>query len=505
MGWLTSNTSKDIVDLRDGRQSFMQLDASGGGRNNAGTVEQDGSFGNYAANGYGRNELAYACIRYRAESLPQAYIRVYQSDDATEIPEHPLRQLFANPNPVTNEFEFFELTSTYKDLAGTAFWLCVKGRNGQPAELWPLRPDLLAAYPNPRDLADFTWIYRPDPERPEIAVPVPPAGTKAAKAQQAFIIRVRYPNPNPRDLGWRYFGMPPMRPAARALTLDNGATDFVDKLLRNHAMPSVIIETEQEVTPKVHERLVAMWGSAFGGARRTTPAFLQKGMKLHEVGLSLTNLEFPDLRAVSETRICMAFAVEPILVGAKIGLEHNAYKDYREARTSFWEETMLTEERRYIEPVRQHLAPLFAGAGRRSVKVRWDNSEVLPLKEATGALWERSANAFRAGGITQNDFRRFVGLAPVPNGDVFLIPAGVTPTPIDADPAAAVEAAGQPPAAEGAPPEGGASEAAAAAQAKQEAGSVAASLGMLAAEYGIELTRDELEMAAARAGWRAET
>lgn len=476
MGWL-SGASKDLVAVGDGRQNFMQISATGGGQNNAGTVEQDGSFANYATNGYGRNELAYACIRYRAESLPQATIRVYQSDDATEIPEHPLRQLFAQPNPVTNEFEFFELSSTYKDLAGTCFWLVVKGRNGQPAELWPLRPDLLAALPNPRDLADFTWIYRPDPQRPEIAVPVPPAGTRAAAAQQAFIIRVRYPNPNPNDLGWRYFGMPPMRPAARAITLDNGATDFVDKLLRNHAMPSIIIETEQEVTDKVHERLSAMWRKAFGGLRRDTPAFLQKGMKIHESGLTMTNLEFPDLRAVSETRICMAFAVEPILVGAKVGLEHNAYKDYREARLSFWEESMLTEERRYIEPVRMWLAPLYAGAGRRAMKVRWDNSDVQPLKEATGALWQRNADAFAKGGITQNDFRRAVGLPPVPNGDVFLIPAGVTPTPVNASP-----------------------EDVAAAQAQAEAGTVAASIGILAAEHGIELSRDEL----ASLSWRGE-
>jgi phage portal protein BeeE len=490
MGWLTS-VSKDLVTITDGRQGFMQIPATGGGPNVAGEVYQDGSYANYATNGYGRNELAYACIRYRAESLPQATIRVYQNDDATEIPDHPLRQLFAKPNPITNEFEFFELSSTYKDLAGTCFWLVVKGRNGQPAELWPLRPDLLSALPNPRNLADYTWIYRPDPQRPDIAVPVPPAGTAGAANQQAFIIRVRYPNPNPNDLGWRYFGMPPMRPAARAITLDNGATDFVDKLLRNHAMPSIIIETEQEVTPAVHERLVAMWGSAFGGARRTAPAFLQKGMKLHEVGLSLTNLEFPDLRAVSETRICMAFAVEPILVGAKVGLEHNAYKDYREARLSFWEETMFTEERRYIEPVRKDLVPLFTGAGRRAVKVRWDNSEVLALKEATGALWQRSADAFAKGGITQNDFRRYVGLPPVPHGDVFLIPAGVTPTPIDQEPA--------PPAPPTPPTPPG--DAAAGAQAQQEAGSVAASIGILAAEYGLELTRDELATLAARAGW----
>lgn len=476
MGWLTGPREQAAKQggVIDGRQSFMPIPSGlgAGGPNRAGMIEQDGSYPNYAANGYGRNELVYACIRYRAESLPQSVLRVYPADrprtpavlpgNGPSLDDHRLRKLFEKPNDVTGEFEFFELSSTYKDLSGTCFWLVVNGRDGLPSQLWPLRPDLVGVLPNPRDPADYVWIYRPDPLKPEIAVPVPNAGSPRAKGADSTIMRIRYPNPNPNDPGWRYFGQPPLRPAARATTLDNAATDFADSLLRNHAMPSVVIETEQAITQTLHERLKTMWRQAFGGPNRGTPAFLQKGMKLHEVGITPTDLEFPDLREVSEARICAAFGVEPVLVGTKLGLTHNAYKDYHEARASFWEEAMVSEQRRYVEPVRSYLLPRFGGVGRRSVTVEWDNSGVLALKEAEQARWDRAISALGRGGITRNQFLQIIGLPTVSGGDVFLTPTGVTPERAGIEPAAI------------------------------EAGMASASLGLLAAEYGIELTADEL-------------
>lgn len=470
MGWLSS-VEKQGLAIPNGTQGVMVLDAFGGGRPNlAGALEADGSFSNYASAGYGRNELVYACVRYRAESLPQAVLRVYPAGPAgtgAPIDDHRLRTLFEKPNPITGEFEFFELSVTYKDLAGTCFWLTVKGRDGLPSQLWPLRPDLVGVLPDPNDPAAYVWIYRPDPQRPEIWIPIPDAGSPAAKTSQTSIIRVRYPNPNPNDPGQRYFGQPPLRPAARAVSLDNAATDFVDSLLRNHAQPSVVIESEAEVTPAVHERLTSMWTNAFGGPRRGRPAFLQKGMKIQPLGMTPQTLEFPDLRDQSETRICGAFGVEPILVGAKIGLMHNAYKDYREARLAFWEEAMFSEQRRFIEPVRSFLLPGFQGAGRRRLRMDWDNSGVLALKEAEGARWTRAVSALQAGGITRNQFLVAVGLPAIgPIGDVFLNPGGVTLQAVDQEPTLAEQ--------------------------------VSASLGLVAAEYGIELSDGELETLLAR-------
>lgn len=470
MGWLTGpRENAEKANLLSGRPGIISL-PSGIVQNSAGMVYQDGSYPNYTRNGYGRNELVYACIRYRAESLPLSVIRTYPVNDETALENHPLRKLFAKPNPITNEFEFFEMSSTYKDLAGTCFWLVVKGRNGLPVELWPLRPDLVSVLPNPQNLADFDWIYRPDPERPDVAVPVPDHGSPRAKQAQATIIRIRYPNPHSDDPGWRYFGQPPLRPAARATTLDNGATDFADSLLRNHAMPSIVIESEKEIGEVLHQRLQSRWKEAFGGARRGTPAFMEKGMKIHEIGMNMQELQFPEMHGMTETRICMTFGIEPILVGAKEGLEHNAYKDYREARLAFWEEAMFSDQRRYIEPVRHGLLPLYQSVGRPTARVEWDNSGVPALKEAAGALWERATQAFMAGGLTRNDFRGIVGLPKVPGADVFLTPSGATVSEVGEDPAAITQSA-------------------------------SASIGLAAAEHGIELTSDELAALSARLSW----
>jgi hypothetical protein len=94
---------------------------------------------------------------------------------------------------------------------------------------------------------------------------------------------------------------------------------------------------------------------------------------------------------------------------------------------------------------------------------------VLALKEAQTSQWERATNALARGGITRNDFRTLVGLATVPGGDVFLTPAGVIPQEVGEDLAVTAE-------------------------------TVSASIGLLAAEYGLELSDHELELLHARVG-----
>src|SRR5260370_29678984 len=124
------------------------------------------------------------------------------------------------------------------------------------------------------------------------------------------MIRVKYSNPLNA-----YCGQAPLRPAARAVSLDNAATDFVDTLLRNYAVPGVVIKTAGEVTQAVADMLKRKWKAAFSGSRRGDPAVLQAGMDVQPLGMSLRDLEVPDLRAFSESRLCAAMQAPPILVG----------------------------------------------------------------------------------------------------------------------------------------------------------------------------------------------
>ena len=441
MGWLTGPRAwRKAIGLQvpSGDQGVVQIDPFFGRPNLDGMLYPDSSYETFARNGYGRNELVFACISEKAQSLPQSVLRVYPTSAGGEpLESHRLRQLIAQPNPVTNEFEFFELSVTYLDLAGNCYWLIQRARDGLPAELWPLRPDLVRIWPSmdPR-VWRYGYVLNPDAvargQQPDV-VPIPPGD----------LIHIKYPNPlDP------YFGQAPLRPASRASTLDNAATDFVDALLRNHAIPGVVVTTAEATNQEVTNRLKEKWKVAFGGSRRGEPAFLQQGMDVKVLGLNLRDLEFPDLRTISESRICMALGVPPILVGAKVGLDRSTFTNYGEARVSFWEETVMPLQRRFLEPVRTRLLPEFSGVGRARVELRWDNSDVLALRESEQARWDRATNALARGGVTINDFRRTVGLDKVAGGDVFLLPAGVTPQPADGQ----FQAPAAPPAADGEQP-----------------------------------------------------
>ncbi|MFJ5156324.1 phage portal protein [Streptomyces sp. NPDC088353] len=381
-------------------------------------------FLSYANAGFGKNELVYSCVMEKATSLPESPLRVYGPDGLGEArSSHPLRRLLAEPNPVLSEYEMFELLVIHMDLAGIAFWEVVRDRAGRPVQLWPLRPDLVR-FARQRDGQLRYWYALP--------------GSGALVDLGTDVLAFKYPNPvDP------LVGQPPLRSAVRAVAMDNEATDFVKVLLQNHAVPGVVITTQRKVDEDVSSRLTAKWKQKFGGSRRGEPAILQSGMDVKTLGLDLTKLEFPDLRTISESRICSVFGVPPILVGAKVGLDRSTFANYSEARRSFWEETLMPLQRRIGEVIRRRLLPMVNESVfdvPRRVTVQWDRSEVLALKESEQAIWERANQALRAGAITVNDFRRIVRLPLVPGGDVFLRPAGVTPTEADGTPTAGPDA-----------------------------------------------------------------
>lgn len=268
------------------------------------------NFVNHTAFGYERNELVYACIAEKATSMPEAPLRVYPAGpgrrDANE--NHRLRVLLDNPNPLLSEYELFEVLSMHLDLAGNAFWEIVRDRAGRVVELWPLRPDYMRMKRAGRRVH---YGYAVDGVR---VVPVE-------------VVHFRLPSPiDP------LVGTAPLRAALRAASVDNLATDHVASLLRNSAMPGVVVkvsELQQALDRETTERLKARWRESYGGRRKGEPAFLQTGMDVQQLGFSLKDLEMLDLRAVSETRICAAFGVPPILVGAYTGLQRCLPADSR--------------------------------------------------------------------------------------------------------------------------------------------------------------------------------
>jgi len=434
VGWLHSAEAKALPNV-------IQVDPFGfGGRSNLeGMLFPDSSYDSYARNGFGRNQLVYACIMAKAGSLPQAVLRVYPDSVggnlAEPLPDHRLRRLVAQPNPATNECELLQLSIVHLDLSGNCFWLIVRGRDGIPTELWPIRPDLIRIIPSPTNPRVWSYGYIADPTSGIYGGP-----TEVIPISRRDVVHIKYPNP--LDM---YFGQAPMRPATRAVTVDNARTDFVDTLLRNDAVPRVVITTQQQIDDKIVERLEERWFRRFGGANRGRPAFLQQGMDVKVLGLNMTDLEFGELSGSTEAQICQALRVPPIIASAKVGLDRSTFANMEEAEAYFWKHTMMDLQHLFLGGIRSQILPEFLGVGRPRIDIRWDNSDVLALQEAESSRWERATNALARGGITVNDFRQVVGLDPVPNGDVFLVGAGVVPTPAFDKPEPAIEPAAEEP------------------------------------------------------------
>ena len=422
MGWLSrTSEAKDVGTLMrmlGGTTPDPEFPAS--------------TFVNHVEQGWNKNELVYACIEEKATSLPEGTLRVYDAlgRRGEPVQDHPLRRLLANPNPLMSEFELFELLSVHLDLAGNGIWEKVRDRSGRVVELWPVRPDRIRMV---RGRHSIDYRYAID------------GGAKTVPIEV-----VHFKLPNPVD---PLVGSPPMRAALRATALDNEATNFVQALLQNHAIPGLVVklkELETVLDEATTERLKSKWKQSFGGRRRGEPAFLQAGMDVQELGLNLKDLEFPDLRTISESRICMSFGVPPIIVGAKVGLDRSTFSNYGEARKAFWEQTLMPLQRRVRDTIAAQLLPdVTDGRGSRNlranVSLRWDNSEVVALRESEQDRWNRATEAFRAGGLTVNDYRAEIGLPDVEGGDVFLMPSGVIAT---RDMAGAVESLNGRPAAE---------------------------------------------------------
>lgn len=383
--------------------------------------------------GYGKNGVVYACVRFLCQSIAEARLTAYDSDDPDkrkELPhDHPLRLLIKRPNELMTEFEFIELTTIQMAVVGRSVWWKERGRGGGVIALWPLRPDRVAPIysasekPGERVLAGYAYL--------------PPDGNTPIPIPRRDCIAFNFPDPD-GESGGIVEGFGPVAAISRQIAADNTATQHVGSLLANYAIPGVAIKLQESVDEEEARLIKAKFRQEFGGSRLGTPAVVGAGAEIEALGFSLRDLEFPDLRANAEARICAAFGIPAVLVGVWVGLkEANQRATVKEMREAFAETTCSWYWRRYSEQITLDLAYEFDEAA----VIEFDTSKVRAL---AGQLIERLQpikDAFQAGVVTVNGYRAELGLDPLdpPVGDVLYIPAGVTVTPVTPEAKAALD------------------------------------------------------------------
>jgi hypothetical protein len=166
------------------------------------------------------------------------------------------------------------------------------------------------------------------------------------------------------------------------------------------------------------------------------PAVLDDTADYQKIGSNLDEIESDSLRGQTEARICGAFGVPPILVGAYVALMYtNQRASVREAQQDFWQNTMSPMFRllRLFFTIR--LLSEYEGIDlikADRVRMGWNMQHVAGMQEDKDGVHTRARADFAAGGLTWNEYRVKIGEAPdQQNGGFIVLPRSLAPTTIE--------------------------------------------------------------------------
>ncbi len=358
-----------------------------------------------------KNELIYACIMHKASTASQVTLKVYNKKTSKVWPEHPLQQLLRSPNPAMSEYDLWRATIIYQDLAGRAAFEKERNKAGQVIRLWPLRPDWLHPVPSSINyLSGYQYT-------------VPGVQPQSLDAKDVLDIKMF----DPLD---QYNTWPPVAVASRVGQIDNAATDYIKLFFEKGGTPPGIIKTTQKLRDTEVEDIRKRWGDRYGGIEGwLNPAVLDRDADYQKIGMTFKEMGFDVLDARDEAKICAIIRVPPIIVGAKVGLDRSTYTNYKEARTAWWEDTLVPIYVDFISSLYNNLVNEWDDC-----YVQWDFTNVPALREEKLSLWQRANEALRWGGITINEYREQIGFEAIgPEGDIFMRPLNVVQVGLDGE------------------------------------------------------------------------
>lgn len=362
---------------------------------------------NLMQGGYRLNELLYACTDLRATTISEAPLWIYEDEgDKTpkELADHPLRELMAQPNPYMDEAAFWRATEIYLCCAGFAAWEIEMTRMGEPLALHPLRPDW-CSFMRGADGRPLAWLrYRPyGMNLPDIPI--------------ENVLLFQYFDP----LYPMLRGLSPLAIASRVASVDNNATDFLKLFFERGAVVQGILTSDQSVSDAEAKRTQDRWRSVHGGSRQWAEnniAVLGAGLKYESTQMDNRSMQFNEIDARSEARICTVMKTEPILLNAKIGLDRSTYSNYEQARQAFYQKFGKPEWRFLAGAVKSQLLPKWEQLPAKFI-VEFELSEISALQEDRTAKWARATGAFEKNLLTRDEAREEMGLDAIDAKDVF--------------------------------------------------------------------------------------
>jgi HK97 family phage portal protein len=218
-------------------------------------------------------------------------------EDRTEITSHAALDLWQKPNKFTTRQELVEAGQQHVDLTGEG-WLIV-GRSPRakiPLELWLVRPDRMAPVPHPTDFLSGYVYTGPEGEKVPLDI------------DQVLMLRM----PNPLD---PYRGMGPVQSILVDLDSTRAAAEYNRRFFDNDASPGGVIEFPEGISDEDFDQFSARWREQHQGVNNAHRVAIIEHGKWVDRSYSMRDMQFAELRQVSDDVILEAFGMPKFAVG----------------------------------------------------------------------------------------------------------------------------------------------------------------------------------------------
>lgn len=357
------------------------------------------------------DSLVYACLRELATAASEPAYRVMlpTNEQPVEAPiTNPIVQILERPNDQQDFYQFVDELVINLYVSGNAYIYKIRNGAGKVIGMKLLRSDRVTIKVNPRD-GRLNYQYEIDSVRYAL--------------NPDDVSQLKFPS-----MTSDVYGLSPLQPIASIINLDLAQIQYAKFFFQNSGTPSGLLKVKRRLqTPEDADRIRSRWRSSFGGGNMHKLAVLDEDATYERLGESLSNMAFPELRDTTESRICMALGIPPILIGSVVGLDRATYSNYREARQSFFYETMIPLANRIVRFLNHCLSYEFPNAG----YIEADFTDVQALSEDMNALTERTTKQWDAGLISLNEAREALGLDPLDGGEIRRMPLNILE--LDAD------------------------------------------------------------------------
>lgn len=348
-----------------------------------------------AQEGYRQNALIAACIFEIVSSGAEPPLRAVKDlpDGRVEpLPfDHALSVLCRNPNPEQSGYDFIETILTQQQISGNWYVRKARALAGNLLHLFPVRPDRVEVVPG-KD--GYVQEYRDD--------------GRPLAADDVIHGKLHYDPLN------EWYGLSPIAVVARFVDLDNNAGDFLRAFFYNDGTPAGILKFKARVEPDDRRRVKELWTQEHSGMQGWhSVSVLDGDADYKDIGVSPEKLRMNVIWETTESRICSIMGVPSAVVGALVGT-NPTYSNYKEARASFYQETLSTLWRKTADRLTAGLRPEFSD---ERIRLEFDLSKVAGLQEDIAVRRTFAIASYEKGFATLNEARALAGMAPSLDAD----------------------------------------------------------------------------------------